>query len=276
MRYMKTFLMGVLLMVSAVVMTGCSDYVGKEKSHPLFVKAGACRTAGNYSEAAQFYEDFLYVCPKSPLAHFELASVYGDNLDDPFRAMYHYEKYLELSPNSSDAEDVKKFSDACRKRIFEKLSKDYVSTEASKAQNDAARYKKKMEEYVEYSRKLRAQNEKMKQMIRSGNYPREVNVRPLRTNESEQPEKTVVQNEQVNTEQTTQQKPAAQTAKTIVPRSRVYTVVSGDSLRKISQKMYGTGKYWKNIQTANPGRVGAKGQIRVGAKLQIPVIGGTR
>ena len=125
MKNTKTFITALTLILATIIMVGCGDYVGKEKSHPLFVKAGASQAAGNYKEAAQFYEDFLYVCPKSPLAHLELAKVYGDNLDDPFRAMYHYEKYLELSPTSPDAADVKKFSAACRKRVYEKLVKEY-------------------------------------------------------------------------------------------------------------------------------------------------------
>ena len=267
MKYMKSLFAGTVLLFSAAMFTGCGDYVGKEKTHPLFVKAGASRAAGNYKESAQFYEDFLYVCPKSPLAHLELASVYGDNLDDPFRAMYHYEKYLELHPNSPDALDVKKFSDACRKRVFEKFSADYVSSETAKAQAETERYKKKMEEYVEYSRKLRTQNEKMKEIIRSGRLPREVNVRPLRTFDSgsAQPTNTI-------TVRTTQPHQSLN----LVQGERSYTVVAGDTIGKISKKMYGSTRHWTKIRDANPGKVGANGAIWVGVTLKIPVLGGSR
>ena len=274
MRYTKTFFLGLFLIFSCIVMTGCSDYVGKEKSHPLFVKAGASRAAGNYKESAQYYEDFLYVCPKSPLAHFELASVYADNLDEPFRAMYHYEKFLELAPDSPDAEDIRKFSAGCRKRVFDKLSKDYQSADAAKALGEVKRYREKLDEYINYSNKLRAQNEKMKEMIRSGRVHREVSVRPLRTTENVT---TVEKPETENTAETVAEKPAptltAQPAAS-AGAVREYTVVSGDSLSKISRKMYGTTKHWRKIQEANPGRVGARGQVRVGVTLKIPAIGG--
>ena len=278
MKYTKTIFLGFFLIFACMLTTGCGDYVGKEKSHPLFVKAGASRAAGNYKESAQYYEDFLYICPKSPLAHFELASVYADNLDEPFRAMYHYEKFLELAPNSPDAADIKKFSAACRKRIFDKLSKDYQSVDAAKALAEVERYRKKLDEYIEYSNKLRAQNEKMKAMIRSGRVTREVSVRPLRTTETVTPE----ENPEVtdNTAASVAVKPAAKpenppaAAAASTGAVREYTVVSGDSLSKISRKMYGTTKHWRKIQEANPGKVGAQGQVRVGVTLKIPAIGG--
>ena len=279
MRYMKPFILGCLLVFSTALMTGCSDYVGKEKSHPLFVKAGASRAAGNYKEAAQYYEDFLYVCPKSPLAHFELASVYADNLDEPFRAMYHYEKYLELVPNSPDAADVKKFSAACRKRVFDKFSKDYQSPDAAKALAEADRYRRKLNEYIEYANKLRAQNERMKAMIRGGRIPREVSVRPLRVATTppadenpaavnDPPAKPVAVN---NPPAKPEVKPVTSA---VSGQGREYTVVGGDTLSRISRKMYGSTRHWKKIQEANPGKVGPKGQIRVGVTLKIPDIGG--
>ena len=277
MKYTKTIFLGFLLIFACVLMIGCGDYVGKEKSHPLFVKAGASRAAGNYKESAQYYEDFLYVCPKSPLAHFELASVYADNLDDPFRAMYHYEKYLELSPNSADAADIKKFSAACRKRIFEKFSKDYQSDEATKAIAKAELYKKQRDEYVEYANKLQAQNKTMKEMIRKGKVHHEVSVRPLRTAENvttgEKPEITEDVAKPAEDAPATAAKPQPATAKP-AGTAREYTVVSGDSLHKISRKMYGSSKHWRKIQAANPGKVGAQGQVRVGVTLTIPAMGG--
>ena len=82
--------LGILLSVaiaasSAVMLTSCGDYVGKEKTHPLFIKAGTAKNAGNYQEAAKYLEEFLTICPKSAETHFRLASLYGDNLDEPLK-----------------------------------------------------------------------------------------------------------------------------------------------------------------------------------------------
>lgn len=56
------------------------------------------------------------------------------------------------------------------------------------------------------------------------------------------------------------------------PKMREYTVVEGDSMVKIAKKTLGDANKWNLIAQANPKAVGKKGEIRVGAKLQIPVL----
>ena len=292
MRHIRKFTSGALLLVCLVCVIGCGDYTGKEKSHPLFVKAEASTVAGNYKEAAQYFEEFLYVCPKSALTHYKLASLYGDNLDDPFRAMYHYGKYLELSPGTADAEDVQKFSEACRKRLFEKLSKDYETIDTEKAYAEVTRLRTHLQKYVEYAGKLRAQNEQMRKIIQDRKFVREVSVQPLRTpaqqaggNDPFAQGSVDVRTAQPGTQPAA--KPAAQpgtqpAAKpTAQPAAqgaapRIYIVEKGDTLSKISKKMYGTSKYYPNIMKANQDVIGPKGNLYPGMKLKIPVIGGRR
>lgn len=56
------------------------------------------------------------------------------------------------------------------------------------------------------------------------------------------------------------------------PKMREYTVVEGDSMVKIAKKTLGDANKWNLIAQANPKSVGKKGEVRVGAKLQIPVL----
>ena len=146
------------LLASMMLFSSCGDYIGKEKEHPFFVKAGACKASGNYKEAAEYYEEFLNVCPRSPVTHYELAALYGDNLDDPFKAVYHYQRYLELAKNSPDAENVSKFIEISKRKAFDSLSKQFESAETAKAYAEAAKVKKMLDQYVAYSAKLREQN----------------------------------------------------------------------------------------------------------------------
>lgn len=301
MKKIRTLTFGTLLVFCIFCFTGCGDYTGKEKSHPLFVKAEASTVAGNYKEAAQYFEEFLYVCPRSALTHYKLAALYGDNLDDPFRAVYHYGKYLELSPASADSEDVQKFSEACRKRLFEKLSKEYETVETGKAYAEVTRLRLHLQKYVEYAGKLRAQNEQMRKIIQDRKFVREVTVQPLRTSNQPQtppqrPAQTPAQAAAGNdpfaqgtvdvrtTPPGTQQgakpavqpaaKPAAQPAAQPVAAPRIYVVQKGDTLSKISKTMYGTSKYYPNIMKANKDVIGPKGIVYPGMKLKIPVIEG--
>ncbi|MBU3911998.1 MAG: LysM peptidoglycan-binding domain-containing protein [Candidatus Omnitrophica bacterium] len=52
--------------------------------------------------------------------------------------------------------------------------------------------------------------------------------------------------------------------------TRTYVVEKGDTLQKISEKMYGTTKRWKKIYEANKDALKSPDMIKVGQKLVIP------
>ena len=152
-----------LLLTGIVLVTvSCGDYVGKEKSHPFFVKAESSKNAGNYKEATQYFEEFLNVCPRSPAVHYELGSLYTDHLDDPYKAIYHYRRFLELNRNSPDAENIRTFIESAKRKIFEQLSKRFESADTARAYAEAEKIRKILDQYVAYSRKLRNQNDTLR------------------------------------------------------------------------------------------------------------------
>lgn len=51
---------------------------------------------------------------------------------------------------------------------------------------------------------------------------------------------------------------------------REYTVAAGDTAYKIAKKFYGRGEDWPRLSAANPGRIGANGQVREGVLLKVP------
>lgn len=159
---LKKLLLLIPLSGSLLVLTSCGDYIGKEKSHPFFVKAETSRNAGNYKEAAQYFEEFLNVCPRSPVVHYELGSLYTDHLNDPYKAVYHYQRYLELDRTSPDAENIRKFIDGSKRRIFEQLSTQFESADTARAYEEAEKTRKLLDQYVAYSKKLRAQNDTLR------------------------------------------------------------------------------------------------------------------
>ena len=63
--------------------------------------------------------------------------------------------------------------------------------------------------------------------------------------------------------------PAAPDA--MMPDTTIYVVVSGDSLWKISQKLYGTGQRWYSIYDMNIDLIGkTPGNIYAGMELTVP------
>ena len=58
--------------------------------------------------------------------------------------------------------------------------------------------------------------------------------------------------------------------KPAAPVEQIYTVVVGDSLSKISKKLYGDGNQWKRIFDANRDQIKNPDLIHPGQKLKIP------
>lgn len=54
-------------------------------------------------------------------------------------------------------------------------------------------------------------------------------------------------------------------------KQKIYTVEKGDTLQKISSKMYGTTKRWKKIYEANKSVLKSPDTIKPGQKLVIPI-----
>ncbi len=54
------------------------------------------------------------------------------------------------------------------------------------------------------------------------------------------------------------------------PAPTTYTVKSGDTLEKISAKVYGSSKQWRRIYEANRDRLSSPNRIYPGQKLAIP------
>lgn len=57
---------------------------------------------GEYRRAAREYRQALHIAPQDPSAHFNLAFVSGEYLNDPQTALKHFKKYLVLNPQAKD------------------------------------------------------------------------------------------------------------------------------------------------------------------------------
>lgn len=224
---LKKILIVLPLLASMMLLSSCGDYIGKEKEHPFFVKAGACKSSGNYKEAAEYFEEFLNVCPRSPITHYELATLYSDNLDDPFKAVYHYQRYLELAKNSPDAENVAKFIEISKRKAFDRLSKQFESAETAKAYADAAKAKKLLDQYVAYGAKLREQNT----LLRNQNSEMRARIEKFSKDSSKFRE--TVQNLKKQMEQPDPVEPGQKSGNEVLPANRkTDQAASGDSWEK--------------------------------------------
>ena len=274
----------VLLLSAAAVMllSGCNDYVGKEKSHPLFIKAGKEKSAGEYKEAARCYEEFLLICPKSSLTHHELGNLYSDYLNDPLKGVYHYRKWMEMNPNDkTNFEDVRILAETAQKNLFKNLKEEYKdSAENQSAAEELQKLKAQLEQVQNTLKMSEEQNQKMKETLLAVKAERE--KENARITAQNQKNLAAAEKNQAKPAAQAASKPAAKTtvsSKTAgsgqTPAAgKTYKVQPGDNLSKISRKCYGSSKYFRLIAEANSGKIGPKMQVRVGQTLVIPPLPG--
>lgn len=274
--------------ICAFLLCSCSDYVGKEKSHPLFVKAGTSKSAGNFQDAARCYEEFLLICPRSTAACKELADLYNDSLQDPLKAVYYYERWLSmLPPDASGSTEIRAFAENARKNLYKKLSAFYKDDPAlNQNPEELRRMNARLAAYAEHTRKLTERNQQLVAIIEKLNAERRrINAQnqgtaasgPIRAAENRNRTRSALSGTETRTATTVRTKAAPQsTAKPVVRGGTVYTVQRGDTLSRISRRFYGTSSKVNLIVSANPGKIGRNMSIRIGQKLQIPSQSGNR
>ena len=277
-------------LAACIVFTACSDYVGKEATHPLYAKYSTAKSARSYREAAESLEEFLTICPKSPKAHYDAAMLYKENLENYPAAIYHLLKYLELSGETlskQDQADIRGYIQACERRMFDsyrirndiKLADETPQVDSAKlaaktAENAALR--DKLQKYVENEKVILAQNQELRKRLENASKATSATtVKSSQTTQTagsagmrdiEEPPKTSTRSGSVPSSTT------GTPGTTIAGEDgvRYYYVGKGEGLQVIAQKMYGKVSMWKTIQEAN--NLGDNAILKLGQRLVIPPV----
>ena len=267
-------------LAACIVFTACSDYVGKEATHPLYAKATSAKASKSYREAAESLEEFLMICPKSPKAHYDVALIYKENLENYPAAIYHLRKYLDLSSETLSKQDqsaILGYIQDCERRMFDayrihndiKLADDVPQVDPAKlaaknAENAALR--EKIQKYVDNEKVILAQNQELRNRLsRASSATTQTGSAAASSTgtASAAASRTGIPSSTTGTPGTT-----------IAGENgiRYYYVAKGDGLQAIAQKMYGKASMWKIIEDANKESIGERGILRVGMRLVIPAV----
>ena len=112
-----------LLLLAGAWLSGCLPSAPREEEKEPHFLAGRSRVnTMDFRGAIESFEKALEVNPKSGLAHFELGWLFDQKEPDPAAAIYHYEKYLKLCPNSGKEEMVKTRILACKQQLAQAVS----------------------------------------------------------------------------------------------------------------------------------------------------------
>jgi LysM repeat protein len=126
-----------------------------EEKEPHFIEGSRHVNEMDYPAAIESFEKALSVNRNSARAHWELAALFESRVPDPAAAIYHYERFLKLRPNSGNAETVRQHILACKQDLARTVSLGPVT---EKVQRD-------LERLIDENRRLTAENKRLNEEV---------------------------------------------------------------------------------------------------------------
>lgn len=106
--------------VCVFALVGCTDTTENvsDEQNPHFQRAQSMVNLQDFKGAISEFEKVLQVNPRSAETHFQLGCICeNDKIRDYGAAIYHYEKHLELKPDSERAAQVHDRIRACKREL---------------------------------------------------------------------------------------------------------------------------------------------------------------
>ena len=240
-----------LLTFISITLVGCNPNGpttdAEEEKNPLVQEGEGYMDTQDYAAAEASLKKAINDYPGMAKPCLDLASIYHQYKPDYIKAIFYYERYLELRPETEKADFIQEQIQDVQKLLAQAILEQ---SGAMKAFDDLKQYKK--------------ENKRLNQQI----YLLQKKVVQL----SE--ERKALQQKQVATAPKAKNKTVAQQPKKTATvnssgKHQIYTVVSGDNLTKIAKKFYGNTNY-DIIYNANRDRMKNPGDLRVGQTLVIP------
>lgn len=250
------FVLSIVLL--GVALAGCAPGQGQadDEKEPHFVLGQSRVNAMDYKGAVEAFEEALEVNPRSAAANFELGWLYEEKVPNPAAAIYHYERYLKLDPNAGNAALIRQHIDACKRQ----LAADVMGLPSSSAAQQ------QLQTLVEQNRELQQQVDRLQTIVKQWNayYASQM---AARSNAPPEPDYPARQNPgPTPAAVATRSAETAPEVKTpVLARSRVHTVVAGETCAGIARKC---GVSLSALEAANPGINPSR--IRVGQTLNLP------
>lgn len=244
-----------VLLAALCLLSACTRNIArveeKEENHPRYREGKAKMQQLDFDGAIKVFESLLREQPGMVRPHLELGVLYDERKKDYVRAIYHYQTYLELRPDTDK-----------RKWLEQAVNHAKMSFVATFPMSPPAA--RQMEANLSELEALRVQNGRLLDTIRhyqglAGATPPAPGPAPVRTPDNARSSSAPVQ------------LPSAAPGPAIPPAPPgSYVVQSGDTLGKIAIKVYGDSSKWNLIYEANKATIPNKTRLQIGQPLIIP------
>ena len=233
------------------------------------------KAQGRIDEALGAFLRVVEARRDAPESHFEAGYIYLSELKDPIRSIYHFDRYLQLKPQSPQASQVRQLIETARKEFARQLPGQPFAGQLDRI------------DLMDLVENLRLENDSLKKdllvaetKLRSID-PSSVRL-PSTSSAAQQRRSTRQQLPAISTEplsrpvsnrpdaqaSESQRRPANPSTQLTVPDT--YVVQTGDSLSSISRQVYGTPSRWIDIFQANRDRLSSENALTVGQTIRIP------
>ncbi|MBL4575145.1 MAG: LysM peptidoglycan-binding domain-containing protein [Opitutaceae bacterium] len=190
---------------------------------------------------------FLKVIEKrsgeAPESHFKAGELYLNHIKDPIAAIYHLRKFLEIRPNGQKAPLARQMVNTAKKEFARTLPAKPLEGQMERL------------DLMDLVDKLKKENESLKVQLATSS-PSNTSVGFVSGSSRSQVTATH----------------ATRPVSVLTPAhsSRRYVVTRGDTLYRISVKVYGSGNRWRDIFETNRSILGSPNDLKVGTELVIP------
>ena len=140
------------ILISLLALSGCGKDAqssdAREERDPLIKQGQAYLEIRDYNKAEAAFKEALENDPGMARAHLDLATLYHQHKINYFHAVYHYDRYLELRPESEKAEfireQIKKVQNALFKEILTRSGAYQLKEERDQLQKENDELKRKL------------------------------------------------------------------------------------------------------------------------------------
>lgn len=251
---------GVLLLAFGVmVLSGCSGGGAEvaESDERSFRRGKSLLREGRKDEALQAFLTVVSARPDAVESHLELGLLYLNHLRDPLAAIYHFRQFLLRQPEGEHSGFVRELMITAQKDFVQTLPGEPFGEQASRLDMlERVGQLQRDNEHLQ-AQLLALQQELRQRDQRIAQYQQRLNEREQMVMPTEVAP-IVIQRAPAASQQ---QQPAQPTT---------YTVQAGDTLSRISSRVYGTPHRWAEIFEANRDQLPSPNALRVGQVLRIP------
>ena len=250
--------------LAGAVIVGCGEDLTQEvrstsgSSHPLIRKAEQRSRSRDIDGAIALYQKALMEEPRLSHAHLQLAVLFDERKQNYLRSIHHYQRFLELEPETEKKELIEQSIRHCR------ISFAATMKEAQGDQLDEVR------DLRAEIANLKEQNAKLGETI--ARYQNTETSARAASPRSADPSTGEPRGESASPSAGTAAPPVRLETVPEEPAVvvRTYKVQSGDTLSTISRKMYGKSSLWDKIYQANRDRMRSQNDLKIGQELRIP------